>query len=837
MAANDQSQRDLVLGEGQYAYIQDQTKGHIGIYTGPHKTSLAGTDMPVRFEVRTGKFVRCSLEESTQEFVLAPEGSYIVLTNPAHDDKHPTTGSSNRALLAHGRKVIIAGPTSFALWPGQSAQVVEGHRLRSNQFIVARVYNDEAARENWKTALLKPAQPVEGAKPEENAKVESKSETTAPVFVMGQKLIIKGTNVSFFIPPTGIEVEPTQDGRYVRDAVTLERLEYCLLLGENGAKRYVVGPDVVFPEPTESFVEKDDARKFRATELNDDMGLHIKVIADYEEGEIKHVAGEELFITGKEQRIYYPREEHAVIKYDDRERVYGTVIPKGEARYVLDKLTGDIMLVGGPRIFLPDPRRQVIVRRVLSETQVADYFPGNATAIAVNADLRARTEAAYVSVNSLISGATSNQEQELYGGPNMRGASRKMVGDAFSRSRDYTPPRTITIDQRYEGAVQISPWIGYAVLILGKNGQRRVVMGPDSALLAFDESLQILQLSTGKPKTSDHLLRTAYLLVANNNVSDIVNVVTNDMVEVKIKVAYRVNFEGETEAERLRWFSAANYVKFLCDHARSRLRSAVKKVGIEALNADVTQIVRDTILGVATEGKKRPGLFFPENGMRISDVEVLNIEISDDRIRALLVQAQHTAVTQALQIGEAERSYEMERRRRDIERARLTDEDETQQLRIQLKQADLDRTLMIQLAEIGARARAFEMRSEVELQESTHRGVLTEGELEEQKARDAVSHARLTAALQLELERLAADAAAYEKRFGAMSPQFIGALQAFGDNALTTEATKALGVMGIFGGGSVAEVLHRVFRGTKLESAVEAMRLPANGNGRSEIRD
>jgi hypothetical protein len=42
----------------------------------------------------------------------------------------------------------------------------------------------------------------------------------------------------------------------VRDAVTLERLEYCILLDENGNKRFIQGPAVVFPAPTETFVER-----------------------------------------------------------------------------------------------------------------------------------------------------------------------------------------------------------------------------------------------------------------------------------------------------------------------------------------------------------------------------------------------------------------------------------------------------------------------------------------------------------------------------------------------------------------------------------------------------
>lgn len=56
-----------------------------------------------------------------------------------------------------------------------------------------------------------------------------------------------------------------------------------MILDQNGDKRYVKGPDVVFPKPTEEFLEQDGKKKFKALELNDNMGIYLKVIADYEE--------------------------------------------------------------------------------------------------------------------------------------------------------------------------------------------------------------------------------------------------------------------------------------------------------------------------------------------------------------------------------------------------------------------------------------------------------------------------------------------------------------------------------------------------------------------------
>jgi major vault protein len=96
-------------------------------------------------------------DQATQLFAIAPEGWYIVLKNPAQDGKPPKIGAANNLPeLNIGRKVNIPGPVSFALWPGQMARILQGHRLRSNQYLTVRVYDEEAARANWGQAVIKP---------------------------------------------------------------------------------------------------------------------------------------------------------------------------------------------------------------------------------------------------------------------------------------------------------------------------------------------------------------------------------------------------------------------------------------------------------------------------------------------------------------------------------------------------------------------------------------------------------------------------------------------------------------------------------------------------------
>jgi len=80
---------DMILAPNEYAFISDETKGEVNAFVGPNKTSLAGTDRPVIFDLRSKRFKAVDLASSTQTFQTAPEGWYVILKNPAEGDKHP----------------------------------------------------------------------------------------------------------------------------------------------------------------------------------------------------------------------------------------------------------------------------------------------------------------------------------------------------------------------------------------------------------------------------------------------------------------------------------------------------------------------------------------------------------------------------------------------------------------------------------------------------------------------------------------------------------------------------------------------------------------------------
>jgi major vault protein len=667
-------QKDLVLSINEYAYVLDETKGHVVCWVGPSKTSLSNSDKLVRFDTKSKSFVKCSYNDVVNLFATAPENWYIILKNPVENNRHPIPGANNLPENVHiGRKVNLRGPVSFALYPGQMAKVVKGHALRSNQYLLARVYEAEEASKSAGEML-----------DAEGNKIETKN-----TYVNGQILVIKGTEVSFYIPPTGIEVIPiNNDDRkgYVREAVTLERLEYCILKDEDGNKRYVHGPEVVFPEPTETFVTSPKGGFiFRAVELSKISGIYVKVIAEYkdEDGTV-HPVGEELFITGNDQMIYYPRPEHAIISYDNKMMHHAIAIPEGEGRYIMDRMTGVIKTVKGPAMYLPDPRTEVVVKRKLTANQCQLWYPGNDAVLQYNIGLNEKfvekslatadldTLTAYSCVTS-ASASLANLEAKAN----------------ISRGTSYTKPRTITLDNKLDGVVSIDVWTGYAVNVISKNGTREVVCGPKTVLLDYDQDLERLELSTGCPKTTDRPLKTVYLRHENNKVSDVISVETSDFVRANIKVSYCVDFDME---HKDKWFCVDNYVKYLCDRMRSLLKRAAKQYTINEFYQNYSDIVRSVVLGLRAEtesadsdNKHRGHRFFEENGMFVHDVEVLDLSVQRD-IENMLLDSQHEMIRKTLELADAKREAE-------IAEAMAVAEQKKQELRTQelLNKMDLQK--------------------------------------------------------------------------------------------------------------------------------------------------
>ncbi|MEO1334414.1 MAG: hypothetical protein AAFV29_02165, partial [Myxococcota bacterium] len=807
---------DLVLSNGEYAFTQDSTTGSVKVLTGPTVVNVTGQESPVLYDTDPQRFVAVDLEDAAKKSPLAPQGFYIELRNPAENGVHPHEGSKEAPpSLLMGQRENIPGPTTFSLWPQQVATVIEGHRLRSNQYVLCRVYDEEAAKANWQKAVLK-----ETAGAGDGETQGTISELTEEDLAVGRLFVIKGTQASFYIPPTGVEVVPDEAGAFVRNALTLERLQYCILVDENGDKDYQRGPKVVFPKPTQRFFEDSAGGKvFKPTELNPIQGIHVKVIAAYEEDGRRYEEGEELFITGKDTSIYFPRPEHSLIRYDGSAKHFATAVPEGEARYVMDRNTGVIRTVAGPTMLLPDPRTEVIVRRVLGTDECSMWYPDNDEARRYNQalwNLLKRTPSTRSAVSegevrrSKKGRGARDQEVGLADKSTVSSGAAGAVADEWMRAATFTEPRSLMLDTRYAGVPAVRPFTGYAVMVVNKRGERRVVRGPANVLLEYDETLEVFEASMGMPKSEASKERQVYLRLRDNRVDDRVKVVCRDHIAVSFDLALRVDFEGE---DMTRWFEVSDWCKLLCDFVRRRLRDAAQNRSVESVWKDPASFARAAVF----DGDL-PRHAFDENAMVLVAVEVESAQVLDKEVATMLRDAELGRVSSTLEAERAQTELEREREAQSILRAKAEARAETERFEAVLDAERIARQLSLAEAQVDADIKALTKKGE----EQTARD-----ELEDARQAKALSRKQRAAELddaisrgksELSSLRMEAETRAAVARFEAAQGPLAEAIQLLGNQEVLARVAEAVSAQRLLGGKDAADVVSKLFEGTPLQS-------------------
>ena len=800
----DNMQKDLVLSINEYAYVLDETKGNVSCWVGPVKTSLSTSDKLVSFNENTKRFEKCSHDKAISLFATAPEGWYIALKNPAENNKHPNAGTANSLpeKMNIGTKINIPGPVSFALYPGQMAKVIKGHSLRSNQYLLARVYDADS--------------------------LNPKDADAEVAYFNGQILVIKGEDVSFYIPPTGIEVIPIENDYhkgYVRDALSLERLEYCILKDEDGTKRYVHGPAVVTPKATEKFIKEDKTGsiKYRAIELSEISGVYVKVIANYKEGNKEYKTGEELFITGKDQMIYYPRPEHTFISYDGKIKHHAIAIPKGEGRYIMNRKTGQIKTVVGPAMYLPDPREEVVVRRVLSKTQCELWYPGNEEVLNANGyfkPVKVKTQefdaiTASLSTTAYASSSASNALTSAVSAININNLPEVNENSNVNRKSEYTAPRTLNLSSgKFEGAVSLDVWTGFAVNVISKDGSRKVVKGPQTIILDYDQTLDMLSLSTGKPKTTDKLEKTVFLRHENNRVSDIIYVTTKDSVTASIKISYLVNFDDEMQEK---WFSIDNYVKHLSDWGRAEIKEYVSNCGVEDLYYNTALVVKNALGLIEADS-----MTFEENGMMLSGVEVLNLEL-DGRVAEYIEETNLDKLQKKLEKQVEVEKFEVQKEILAInaEKTRLNSQYIQEKIKLEAKESELSRS--VKFAEKEAYDNEEKRKHEAQVELDDLKNFLHNAELEREKKSKELELEHAKAKAEIEKAKEDAKAEALVKILSAVGPELAAAMNDTNNKEIISAMMNAVSPYAMARGEEVSETINRMVRGTSLEKMIETM--------------
>ena len=323
-------------------------------------------------------------------------------------------------------------------------------------------------------------------------------------------------------------------------------------------------------------------------------------------------------------------------------------------------------------------------------------------------------------------------------------------------------------------------------------------------MLGFDESLEALTLSTGTPKVSARLLPTVFLRVAGNQVSDIIEVTSSDLVDAHLRLTYRVGFEGDPNL----WFVVDNYVKLLTEHAASLLKARARKTPIRALRLEIADLVRDTILGAKGEGA-RAGLHFAENGMRVFDVEVHAIDIVDADVRDLLDDAQRNVVRSAIEVDTGESVLRDKQRLEAISRQLSAEAHNTKLLQQKLVQEIESRTQELERMRLEHRVQLLQERQKADLVSAQSDVELrTTRLLARAKEADADLMERQRAQ-ELDVALLQAQTEARVAQAAAVSPELTAAITRLGDSQLLSHLAENFGELAAVEGRGLLETARK----------------------------
>lgn len=789
MAEERTRERDLILANGESAFIQDTTKGNVNCYVGPYKASLSATDQPVVFNQKTNRFETSILESAKTSFCNIKQNFYAILENPEKDNQFPKTGTvNNSSELQFGKKVNINGPLSFPLWPGQIATIIEGHKLKSNQYLVVRVYDENAARENWNKSVV--------------SSENDKNVFDVKEIKIGKLFIIKGTDVSFYIPPTGIEVvKDSNNNEYIRNAVTLERLEYCILLDENGNKRFEKGPAVVFPTSTETFIERDESPKLKAVELNDVKAIYVKVIAPYVENGIEFEEGQELLITGKDQKFYFPRAEHAIIKYGKNEVQFAVTIPAGEGRYVLDRNSGDIQTVKGPQVFLPDPRKEILVKRILTENQVSLWFPGNLKAKEINTEIASTAKVKYM--NAKTSKPYQRDSSSVYASPSELnkpvevesfGSSKKSsiledsFSDAFNRSTTYAPPPSISLDTKYEGAVMVDVWPGYAVQVKNKTGNKRIEVGPVHLILDFDETLEEVYLPNGT--------KTVFLPIKDNSIMIQVSARTSDNENVIAVCSVGYEFLEAND-----WFKTLDLHSLMMKNIHDNIRTVIStKTSTEMYSSDV-EISEDYLT-----------LF--SNGMKINSIKIEDVKFENNKLVLMFKDSIDSLRLLELEKQTSKTKAEKETLILNETKAKIANE------------LDLIKSQK-ELVELKAELESLKLKKQKEsdFEKANNEKELETLKVERDSIRTSFEAEKIHTFNALNADALMKEVQAYVEKAKAISPELAIVLKEASNKNFVAKLTENLGLEALMNDTSIVKVLENKLGGVELNDILKNLKV------------
>jgi major vault protein len=265
------------------------------------------------------------------------------------------------------------------------------------------------------------------------------------------------------------------------------------------------------------------------------------------------------------------------------------------------------------------------------------------------------------------------------------------------------------------------------------------------------------------------------------------------------------------------------------------LKGAAKKHTAEAFYASSVEVMRDVVLGRPDDKGERPGMRFAENGMVVKDVEVLRVEIDDERIAGMLAQAQHEAIESSITVLRETRGLEVTQKREVLKRHEADAVAATARAMSDLEVEAVAGRLKVAMAALAADVTREHERKKAVAAAADAGRIEHEAELARERSAAGVKQEIAAAEQAMRLEALRAEADAAIRRFEAAQSGFSEALLALGNEEVLVKVAEAMSVQNFVGGKTLTDVIDKVFAETPLQGLMDRVKAKTalkGGNGK-----
>lgn len=551
------------------------------------------------------------------------------------------------------------------------------------------------------------------------------------------------------------------------------------------------------PGPFIPDVDEEIIKEVKPVVLTDQTALHIEALRDFVDVfQINRKAGDQWLLTSEQTTTYIFTPDEKLVK-----KIGITVLTKGQYAVVVDKFghrevrrdaqtfflrpgeslengiqdqylltaeealllqareivedeeggqkilrqPGDKWMVYGPQCYCPPASVQVLLQRhniVLGQQEgiyVRDIISGKVRMVIGQTYMLKPNEELWEKelpqiVEDKLRAPTQSHSEYIEGS---RGGGQ---------TRDKT--RVVSYHLPHNSLAQIYDF---------KTRAQRLVFGPDLVMLGPDEEFTILSLSgsewiPGKPnmvtpKVQDRI-KALYVFLGPDSMSDVVTVETADHARLSLQLSYSWHFacpHGDKVAA-LKIFNGSDFVGACCAAMASRVRGAVAAEPFDMFHKNSSAIIHAAVFGIDKEtGKVRNSLFFPNNLLTITGVDIQSIECVDQKTAESLQKSVKLAIeiTTASQEADARQAAEErnQRAKGELERQILNDK----------AQAEEERKILL---ELQAESAAIEsMGSSKAEAKALAEARLIEGQSEVSQANLRAKAAQIQASTELEFQK------------------------------------------------------------------------------------